>query len=123
VDIIVDDIGYLDEPYFQDGMVAQAVEDAIEKNVVYVSAAGNNADEHYQALYVNGPSGVIPGIDNPHDFGVAEEGQSDIRMPVFVFPNNSIVVVLQWNDPFDGSSNDYDLFLFDDEGNLVWIAA
>src|SRR3972149_7290334 len=119
VDIIVDDIGFLNEPYFQDGMVAKAVEDAIAKGVVYVSAAGNNADEHYQADYVNGPPGVISGIDNPHDFGVAEEGQSDITMPVLVFPNNSIVVVLQWNDPFDGSSNDYDLFLVDDEGNTL----
>src|SRR3990170_4030082 len=119
VDIIVDDIGFLNEPYFQDGMVAQAVADASEKDVVYVSAAGNNADEHYQADYFNGPSGVISGIDNPHDFGVAEGGQSDIAMPVSVFPNNSIVVILQWNDPFDGSSNDYDLFLFDDKGNLL----
>src|SRR3989304_354106 len=73
VDIIVDDIGFLDEPYFQDGMVAQAVEDAIEKKrVVYVSSAGNNGDDHYQKDYFNGPLGVIPGIDNPHDFGLAE---------------------------------------------------
>src|SRR3989337_4430345 len=34
VDIIVDDIGFLNEPYFQDGMVAKAVEDAIAKGVV-----------------------------------------------------------------------------------------
>src|SRR3989337_1884414 len=35
VDIIVDDFGFLDEPYFQDGMVAQAVKDAIiEQRVV-----------------------------------------------------------------------------------------
>ncbi len=122
VDIIVDDIGFLNEPYFQDGMVAQAVKDAIAKEVVYVSAAGNNADEHYQADYVNGPSGVISGIDNPHVFGVADGGVSYITMPVLVFPasffpNNFIVVVLQWNDPFGGSSNNYDLFLLDDERN------
>src|SRR3989337_2040421 len=34
VDIIVDDIGFLNEPYFPDGMVAQAVADAIAKGVV-----------------------------------------------------------------------------------------
>src|SRR3990172_6439969 len=40
VDIIVDDFCFLDEPYFQDGMVAQAVKDAIiEQRVVYVSSA------------------------------------------------------------------------------------
>ena len=124
VDIIVDDIGFLNQPYFQDGMVAQAVEDAIAKGVVYVSAAGNNADEHYQAVYFDETLGDDPDGNNPHDFGVAEGGESDITMPVIVFPasffpNNFIVVVLQWNDPFDGSSNNYDLFLFDDKGNLL----
>src|SRR3990172_4317386 len=124
VDIIVDDIGFLNEPYFQDGMVAQAVEDAIAKGVVYVSAAGNNADEHYQADYVDETPGDDPDGNNPHDFGLAEGGASDITMPVLVFPasfspNNFIVVVLQWNDPFDGSSNDYDLFLLDDELNTL----
>src|SRR3990172_2558366 len=121
VDIIVDDIGFLNEPYFQDGMVAQAVEDAIAKGVVYVSAAGNNADEHYQADYFDETPGDDPDGNNPHDFGLAEGGASDITMPFLVFPasffpNNFIVVVLQWNDPFGGSSNNYDLFLFDDEG-------
>src|SRR3990170_6273178 len=103
-------------------MVAQAVEDAIAKGVVYVSAAGNNADEHYQADYVDETPGDDPDGNNPHDFGLAEGGASDITMPVLVFPasfspNNFIVVVLQWNDPWDGSSNNYDLHLFDDEGN------
>src|SRR3990172_5244217 len=105
-------------------MVAQAVEDAIAKGVVYVSAAGNNADEHYQSVYFDETLGDDPDGNNPHDFGVAEGGESDITMPVIVFPasffpNNFIVVVLQWNDPFDGSSNNYDLFLFDDKGNLL----
>src|SRR3990172_3637713 len=99
-DIIFYDIGFLDEPYFQDGMVAQAVEDAIEKKRGgYVSSAGNNGDDHYQKDYFNGPLGVIPGIDNPHDFGLAGRGNSDITMPVLVggtsfAPNNFIVVVL-----------------------------
>ena len=122
VDIIVDDIGFLNEPYFQDGMVAQAVEDAIAKGVVYVSAAGNNADEHYQADYVDETPGDDPDGNNPHDFGVADGGNSDITMPILVggtliTVNNFIVVVLQWNDPWGGSSNNYDLHLFDDEGN------
>ena len=124
VDIIVDDIGFLNEPYFQDGMVAQAVKDAIAKGVVYVSAAGNNADEHYQADYVDETPGDDPEGNNRHDFGVAEGGASDITMPILVggtlfAPNNFIVVVLQWNDPFDGSSNDYNLYLFDDDENLL----
>ncbi|HXG27999.1 MAG TPA: hypothetical protein VNJ47_04015, partial [Nevskiales bacterium] len=46
-DIIVDDIGFFLEPYFEDGMVAQAVKTAATGGVDYVTAAGNNADGQY----------------------------------------------------------------------------
>ena len=52
VDIIVDDIAFLREPYFQDGVVAQKVEEAIASGVIFVTSAGNYADKHYQNLYV-----------------------------------------------------------------------
>ena len=52
VDIIVDDWGFLLEPYFQDGVVAQKVEEAIASGVIFVTSAGNDADKHYQNLYV-----------------------------------------------------------------------
>lgn len=130
VNVIVTDIEFLDEPYFEDGMIAQEAETAVLSNgVVFISAAGNDAGEHYQADYVeappeNQPSG-IPGISIPHfhDFGAAGgKATSDIFMPVLVCgtkcaPNNFITVVLQWDDPFGSSSNDYDLYLLDVNGN------
>ncbi|MCH7928655.1 MAG: S8 family serine peptidase, partial [Candidatus Dadabacteria bacterium] len=59
-----------------------------------------------------------------HDFGLASQGPSAVSMPIVVggtvfSPNNFIAVILQWNDPFGRSSNDYDLFLFDEEGTLL----
>src|SRR5882672_7616956 len=40
--VIADDVGYFNEPFFQDGIVAQAI-DAVEANgVAYFSAAGND---------------------------------------------------------------------------------
>ena len=61
---------------------------------------------------------------NLHDFGKADGSVSDLSMPLLVggnqfAPSNFIAVVLQWNDPFGQSNNDYDLFLFDENSNLL----
>ena len=40
--VIVDDITYWAEPVFQDGPIAQAVNDVVDDGCVYLSSAGNN---------------------------------------------------------------------------------
>ncbi len=50
--IIADDIGYFDEPFFQDGIVAQAIDAVAANGVAYFSAAGNN-----EASRMTRPSG------------------------------------------------------------------
>ena len=49
--VIVDDIGFFKEPIFEEGPVAQTVRQAIQQGVVFVSAAGNDAQRHYQGLF------------------------------------------------------------------------
>ena len=41
-DIIADDVSYLDEPFFQDGIIAQGVNDVVAAGVSYFSSAANN---------------------------------------------------------------------------------
>jgi hypothetical protein len=49
-DVIVDDIIYLAEPFFQDGIIAQAVDEVVKKGVSYFSSAGNRpATQAYDA--------------------------------------------------------------------------
>ena len=54
-DVIADDIGFPDEPFFSDGIIAQAVEDVVTsttlpgKKVAYFSAAGNSNNRGYSA--------------------------------------------------------------------------
>jgi hypothetical protein len=124
MDIIVDDIGFFGEPYFEDGPVAQAVKGLLA-SVVYVSAAGNSAQTHYQNDFVG--TNVF-GFEDPgppvrslpeHNFGNAAGGSSDPTMDVLVGAGATIVVVLQWNDPFGGSANDYDLLLVDEAETQV----
>lgn len=112
VDILFDDIGFLAEPVFEEGPVAQAVHDATESGVVYVTSAGNAADRHYRAMYRElDPNDDDPAV-NLHDFGAG-----DATMSITIPAGSSLLAVLNWANPFDGSgSDDYDLLVFDADG-------
>src|SRR4030095_6624423 len=117
--VIVDDIGFFNEPIFEEGPVAQAVRQAIQQGVVFVSAAGNDAQRHYQGLFTEfNPNDGDPRL-NLHDFG-----GGDTRLDVRIAANAEVVIFLQWANPFDGSANtaDYDLLLVDAVGNTLAIS-
>ena len=97
-DVIVDDLGYFFQPFFEDGIVAQAAADAVAGGAVFASAAGNYAQEHYEGEFVDGGDGF-------HAF----DGSSDITMRLR--SPFSTRVTLQWNDQFGASGNDYDLYI------------
>ena len=97
-DVIVDDLGYYFQPFFEDGIVAQAAADAVAGGAVFASAAGNHAQEHYEGDFVDGGDGF-------HAF----DGSSDITMRLR--SPFSTRITLQWNDKFGASGNDYDLYI------------
>ena len=48
--VIVDDAGYLNEPMFQDGVIAQAIDEVVTtRGVSYFSAAGNRNGQAYES--------------------------------------------------------------------------
>lgn len=108
-DIIVDDLAFLGEPYFEDGIVAQAVSTLVTRGVFYTSSAGNFAREHYE----NNIRPITSGQFVFHDFGAAAGGQTDPTLGVTLQPGATLTAYLQWNDPWGRSANDYDLFLYD----------
>jgi hypothetical protein len=61
-DVIVDDLGFFAEPYFQDGPVAAAVLGAVKAGVSYHSSAGNEARQHLEQDFVATPNSTL------HDF-------------------------------------------------------
>ncbi len=53
-DVITDDVFYFNEPYFQDGLIAQAIDNVVQNSdVAYFSSAGNLSD---QAFELNNPT-------------------------------------------------------------------
>ncbi|HEU5134947.1 MAG TPA: S8 family serine peptidase [Steroidobacteraceae bacterium] len=118
-DVIVDDIIYLDEPFFQDGIVAQAVDEVVAKGVAYFSSAGNRpASQAYDSkirivpgnasswantnlIFTNVPAALYAG--GFHNF--AASGAVDIaqNLNFTINPGSSNNVVLQWNEPFDST--------------------
>ena len=94
-DVIVDDLGYI-QPYFEDGILAKAVDEVVQAGRIYVSATGNDAHRHYGGQYVDGGNGY-------HDFG---GGDTTMRIDA----RSSATLFLQWNDPFGASGNDFDIY-------------
>jgi hypothetical protein len=123
-DIIIDDVGYYDEPVFQDGIVAQAVNNVTAGGGLYFSSAGNEGSVakasggYFEGDFndtgspaFNYPGGAKAGTI--HNFGTAG---APINGDVII--SAGPVYNLTWSDPQGGSSNDYDLFLVSSGGTV-----
>jgi hypothetical protein len=67
--IIVDDIGFANEPFFNDGVASKAIDAVTAKGVIFASAAGNDGNIGYRAAW-NGFQATVAGVTGEfHDFG------------------------------------------------------
>ncbi|MDJ0680244.1 MAG: S8 family serine peptidase [Xenococcaceae cyanobacterium MO_167.B52] len=123
-DVIVDDIGYSNEPMFQDGIIAQAVDQVVADGVAYFASAGNSSRNSYESEFNN--SGQLDPLFGGqfHDFdpGAGVDIFQSLTIPV----GSTIILSFQWDSPFfsvsggAGSPNDLDILLFDETGtNLI----
>lgn len=124
-DIILDDIGYFDDAFFQDGIVSQAVDEVVARGKVYLSAAGNQARTSYEDDFVNAGTVTVGGVP----YNVQNFGNGDILQQITVGANESVTIVLQWDQPFlsvtgtVGSASDLDLFLIDEAGATALLSS
>ena len=121
-DIIVDDITYLEEPVFQDGIIAQAINTVTASGALYFSAAGNSgsavdgSSDTWEGDYADSGSSIS---------SLTGSGQGEVH----AFSPGTIVNVvrsgaqsstlLQWSDPYSQACNDYDLYILDPTGKNV----
>ena len=114
-DTICDDVGYSDEPFFEDGLIANAVDDVFAAGVSYFSSAGNDIGTYdYDSDYRNVPNGPgaldgtninLAGVPTNlyqggfHNFN-PNPGQQDVAQTVNV-PSSPPATNFQWDDPYN----------------------
>jgi hypothetical protein len=132
-DVIVDDVAYFEEPFFQDGPVAAAVNKVVGKGVAYLSAAGNDNlldGEGDEIASWEAPayrdSGECPqeireraSLNGHHCLDFNPGPATDRTFGIRVEPGEVLSLDLQWAEPWDGVLTDLDAFLLDAEGRLL----
>lgn len=118
--VIVDDVIYFDEPMFQDGIVAQAVDTVHDRGVAYFSSAGNDARQSYEGKFL--PSGSIGASGVRNNFGTAKN--PDPMQTITVTDQALELIVLNWDEPFKsagpkGSRSDVDLIFYRMNGKPI----
>ena len=112
--VLVDDVIYFAEPMFQDGVIAQAAQAAVDAGIPYFSSAGNYGRVGIDEEYVDG----APADPNNEFHQFAPGSQvANLTLP----PGCGVRLVLQWAEPFDGTlgsgaSTDFDIGLYDCSG-------
>lgn len=127
--IIVDDVSYLDEPFFQEGnIVQQAVQQVIDAGSSYFTSASNEGQKFLQAslTVIRTTLPGLPLIWNVENFGSAAHPSASTSLTVPV--NGACSIDLQWDQPFAGiggsagSASSLAMALYTTAGKLVAVA-
>lgn len=112
--VIVDDVTFGDEPFFQDGPLAIAAREVVQRGVTYHTSSGNRGreflDEPLVPRLFGPPLGVI------HDFApeVGDPGNE-----VTIGAGGGATCVIQWDEPFGAAATDLDLVVVQGSPNNV----
>ncbi len=123
--VIADDAIYPEEPFFQDGPVAVAINEVVAGGASYFTAAGNDnvisaggdvgSLEGTFASAGSCPAGVPGSACADFDPG----GGADNGYDMAVAPGAEAVIDLQWAEPWGGVQTNLDLYLVDGSGNVL----
>ena len=110
--VIVDDVRYFEEPFFQDGVIAQAVTDVVTNHgVAYFASNGNYADKSYE----NTAPQFVANANGVRCLNFDGSGLStDLTQRVTIVNRDTFYPILQWSDPFytsGGVRTDLNIFL------------
>ena len=119
-DVIVDDVYYFVEGPFQDDIIAQGVNAAVDDGCFYFSAGGNagNKNDGTAGVWEGDFAAGSPLVLNDVNVGVQHDFGSGLTQNR-ITEDSPGAYILWWADPLEGSSNDYDLFLVDQNGDVL----
>jgi hypothetical protein len=127
--VIADDVVYFEEPFFQDGPVAVAVDDVTAAGVSYFSAAGNDnlldaggrdiASWEAPAFRDSGgcPAALTLAAESEDCMDFDPGPGSDETFGITVAKGETLTLDLQWAEPVNGVATDLDAFLLDSKGD------
>ncbi|HEY5977611.1 MAG TPA: S8 family serine peptidase [Solirubrobacterales bacterium] len=129
--VIVDDVAWFEEPFFQDGPVAAAIADVVAGGSTYLTAAGNdnifegeNEIASWEAPEFRDGGGCPSQLETATegnathcmDFNPGPGGSADDTFGITVEKDGELVVDLQWAEPWEAVDADLDAYLLDESG-------
>jgi hypothetical protein len=126
--VIADDVAYFNEPFFQDGPIADAVNEVVAKGANYFSSAGNDNlidAEGRDIGSIEAPAfremGCPPALPSEYKtcMNFNPEGGKDNTWGVTLEEGWPLYLDLQWAQPWNGVTTDLDMFLLNAKGELV----
>ena len=103
--VVVDDIAYFTEPFFQDGVIAQAVNTAYTSyGTSYFSAAGNDGRDSYEDTFRPTASMTIAGAGTGVFQDFDSSATTNVYQQITIPAGGTITLAFQWDAPFASAS-------------------
>src|SRR3954452_22623576 len=97
--VVADDGVYLSEPFFQDGVVAQAADRAKANGTGYFVSAGNRARQSWEGTFTPGSTPTL------NDFDTA--AGEDLQQTIATVPaTQQLTIFVQWANAFGAVTDD-----------------
>jgi hypothetical protein len=124
-DVIADDIIYFNEPVYQDGIIAEAINEVTSQGVSYMTMAynsnriigGQNANSWEAPAYRSTACPAAVGGTDCMDFDPGAGTDSTYRITVGA--GSRVRMGLNWAEPQFGVTDNFDLFMLNAAGDTV----
>ncbi|HVD41874.1 MAG TPA: S8 family serine peptidase [Solirubrobacterales bacterium] len=132
-DVIVDDVAWFEEPFFQDGPIAVAVNEVASEGVTYLSAAGNdnlfdaveNEIASWEAPAFRDSGGCpdaiekLSGFNGTHCMDFDPGSGVDETFGITVQAGETLTIDLQWAEPWEEVDTDLDAVILSGAGKIL----